>query len=53
MVSFITHVCHGEENYRIQAQFDNYDDFLEAEEKIRERMDRKNEFVKEEADEVD
>lgn len=48
MVSFITQVCHGEKNYRIRAQFDNYDEFLEAQEKIREIMDRKNEFGKEE-----
>lgn len=41
MTSYNAQISHGRREYSIQVEFDNYDNFLEVENKIREIMDRK------------
>ena len=43
MTSYNAQISHGRREYSIQAEFDNYDNFLEVEKKIQEIIDRKKE----------
>lgn len=44
MTSYNAQISHGRGEYSIQVEFDNYDNFLEVEKKIREIMDRKEDI---------